>query len=410
MNFQSYLDKLQRPTPPPPPSTDPDVRSTPLAPEPPDTIEIVVDKRTGAIRQAGADGASAFIADFKRHAESSLYYFAKAVLGRHYLTDTLHKPLCASLQTVPPRRKLRLYPREHGKTSIVGQALPLHLLIQPKDRNPYFAGMDGRDTRILLSGETEKLASRNLGVIQGVAESNPIFRALWPHCVWDKPPRHVAWNALELVFPRDTIHPESTVTARGVGGAITGMHPNCLIKDDLISLEARNSEAVMQTAIEWHVASRGLIEGNDSALEFIIGTRWAMWDLYAYIIERDPLMDKDVRAAIEEGVVIYPESFTLDKLDRIRKDMGILYPLLYLNTAVGAGVTDFDMADVRTYDIQGRAIVFKEDTADLILSQRALPDAPAALPDQRPSSADLGHPGSRLAFLERRRYAPTEAA
>jgi hypothetical protein len=361
--------------------------------------ELVVDKKTGAVRQAGADATGAAVVAFKQQAERSLFVFAYGVMGRTYLTPALHRGWCDSIQRVPPRRKLRLYPRHHCKTTIVSHALPIHILIQPAEHNIYFEGQPGNERRILLSGETEKLAAGNLRVVQSAFESNKILRGLWPHLCWDKARvESKKWNDLELIVPRETEFPEASITARGVGGAITGLHPDVLIKDDLISFEAANSEAVMQTAISWHIASRGLIEGNPDALEFIVGTRWAAFDLYRYIIENDTLVDVDTRSAIENGQVIYPEKFDLDTLDRLRKEFRNLYPLLYLNTAIGAGLTDFDMALVRAYRIVGDAIEFDADERDVALGARG--DA-ATTSSSLVGSGDESHAG-RDEFLRHR--------
>lgn len=344
-----------------------------------DSGELVIEKRTGTIRQAGADATGAAIVEFKEQAERSLFVFMRGVLGRNDLTIPLHKPLCDGLQDRSKKRKLRLYPRHHRKTSIVSHGLPLHMVIQPADRNVYFPGMPGLDTRILLSGETGDLVVKNIRVVRGAAESNKIFRGLWPHVVWDKPaePRSVgkAWNDEELTFRRGTEFPEATVTGRGVGGAITGLHPNVLIKDDLISFEARNSDATMETAIEWHKASRGLIEGNPHALEFIIGTRWKKFDLYSFIIDNDSTVDVEIRSMVEEGVIIYPEIFTWEDYDRLKsnRDGGYgpeLFSLLMMNIATGTGLTDFDMNDVRSFTISGRQLVIDEDERDIALRQR----------------------------------------
>ena len=363
-----------------------------------DAGELVVEKRTGEIRQAGADATGAEIVKFRAQAERSLFVFMRGVLGRNDLTIGLHKPLCDGLQKIPPRRKLRLYPRHHRKTSIVSHGLPLHMVIQPAATNAYFPGMSGLDTRILLSGETEDLVTKNIRVVRGAAESNKIFRGLWPHVVWDKPaePRSVgkAWNDAELTFRRETEFPEATITGRGVGGAITGLHPNVLIKDDLISFEARNSDATMETAIEWHKASRGLIEGNPHALEFIIGTRWKKFDLYSFIIDNDSTVDVEVRSMVEENQIIYPEIFTWDDYDRLKsnRDGGYgpeLFSLLMMNIATGTGLTDFDMDDVRSFTIRGRQIVIDEDERDIVLRARvdgsAARAAAAALPKEEPS-------------------------
>jgi hypothetical protein len=144
-------------------------------------VELTVDRRTGVVRQAGADASGEWIIEFKRAAERSLYTFCVGVMGRNYLNRTLHLPWCDGLQRVPPRRKLRLLPRFHGKTSIVGQCMPVHMFIQPAETNPYFPGTAGSETTILLAGEKVELMSDNLRVIATAFESNQRLRGLWPH-------------------------------------------------------------------------------------------------------------------------------------------------------------------------------------------------------------------------------------
>lgn len=340
-----------------------------------DSGELVVDRRTGVVRQAGADSTGAAIIEFKQQAERSLFLFMAGVLGRRDLTISLHKPLCDGLQRVPPRRKLRLYPRHHRKTSIVSHGLPLHMTIQPAENNVYFPGYAGTDARILLSGETETLMKGALRVIQTTYETNKILRGLWPHVIWDKPrAESKKWNDLELLLPRATEYPEATITVRGVGGAITGMHPNVLIKDDIISLEARKSDAVMDAAVQWHIASRGLIEGNDDALEFIIGTRWRKFDLYSFIIDTDDSMDVETRAMIEEGRFIFPERFNWETYARLEKEFAHepgLFSLLYMNLATGEGLTDFDLTRLRSYRLLGDVLDFDLDDRDAALAERA---------------------------------------
>lgn len=279
--------------------------------------EIVVDRRTGLARQAGATMADGnFVQGLRLRAEGSLYVFAKAIIGRDYLTKSLHLPMCDWLQAVPPRRKLALWPREHCKTSIVAHCLPLHILLQPSERNIYFPGEPGENQRITLVGETETRGKDALRVIKAACENNELLRALWPHRLWDNPRQQaLKWNDTEVILPRKAEYPDPHIRAIGVGGAVTGSHPSVLIKDDLVTLEAANSPVVMQTAIEWHVASRALINA-DNALEFIIGTRWAVNDLYAYIQERDPSVETVVRSVVESGACIYPQKFSLEKIGR----------------------------------------------------------------------------------------------
>jgi hypothetical protein len=339
--------------------------------------EVVIDSRTGVPRQAGASQPMGkFIIRLKERCERDLYVFSKAIMGRDYLTKALHLPICDFLQEVPPFRKLLLLPRDHAKTSIVSHCLAPHIIIQQKDTNIYFPGWNGSEMRILLTGETEGMASRNLRVIQSVWEGNQLFRALWPEVCWEKPKSQAKkWNNYEMVVPREFSWPDSTVRAIGVGGAIAGARPTVLMKDDLISLEAANSEVVMQTAIEWHVTSRALMEEYEKdtgmeALEFIIGTRWAVYDLYQYVIDNDPTVESIVRSIIEENKPIWPERFDKPRVDQLQREFGSMFWLLYMNSAANPELTDFNIEQIRSYEIVNEQILFEGTEDDFLLEEK----------------------------------------
>jgi len=372
-------------------------RAAPTPPTPDLHEEIIVEKSTGRVRQAGATQGGEFIQKFKQAAESSLFTFAVGVLGRTYLTRTLHEPICRWLTDFSTgRRKGLLLPREHAKTSIVAHALPIHMLIQPAATNLYFPGQTGADTTVVLACETAARGADHLRVIETAFEGNARLRALWPNVCWDKPKQESKrWNDMEMIVPRPTEYPDPSVRVIGVDGAITGAHPMVLLKDDLISEKAADSPTVMQAAISWHTISRALIN-RPEAIEIIDGTRWAAYDLYRYIQEEDPSVAWHIRSAIEDGQPIYPERFTLATLDRLRKEFGVRFPLLYLNTAIDAALTDFDMHDVRTYRLVGGRIVFDEDARDTMLTDRA--NGPAEPEPAMAGPRDYTHP---------RMYAPS---
>jgi hypothetical protein len=229
-------------------------------------------------RQAGADPHhEAWIKTFREKAEKHLYVFTKSVLGRLYLTQNLHLPLCNFLQNISiSDRKMALVPRECGKTSIVSHALPLHIIIQPRATNIYFPNEHGYDQRIIIASKAARLATDSLRIIQSASESNQLLKTLWPERFWEdrKQARSQskAWSNNELILPRDQANewPDPTFRAVGVGAAITGSHPSVLIKDDLINEEDHSSPVVMQTAIQWHTVSRALIN-RPGTLEFVIG-------------------------------------------------------------------------------------------------------------------------------------------
>jgi hypothetical protein len=338
--------------------------------------ELIIDKHTGSIRQSGADtNDTRYIAELRAKAEGSLYVFAKGVLRRDYLTPSLHRPVCTWLQHQPPRRKLLLLPREHAKTSIVSHALPLHLIIQPRSGGLYFQDRAGTELRILMAGEAERRACDNLRVVQTVMEANQTFRGFWPHVCWDNPQQQSKkWNEKECIIPRETAYADPTFRAIGVGGAITGARHDVHIKDDLISVEAANSAVVMEGAIHWDTTSQALLDG-EQALEFIIGTRWAVYDLYAYRIDSDPHLASMRRSVVEEGHAIWPERFTPERISELRKRFGTLFPLLYMNEAADPELVDFLDEDLRTYTIENGLITFEEDSRDAQLA--AAMNAPA---------------------------------
>jgi hypothetical protein len=348
------------------------------------TREIVVDTKSGKVRQAGADDGpeGAAIAELKVKAEQSLFVFVKGILRRRYLSMGLHAPVCRWLQTCPPNRKGLLLPREHAKTSIVSHGLPLHIIIQPEDANLYFPGEKGTEQRIILAGESEKRAKDHVRVMETACEQNQLLRTFWPHAMWENPRRDAKkWNDAEMIVPRETEYPDPSVRAVGVDGAVTGAHPSVLIKDDLISVAAANSPTVMATAIEWHTTSRALIN-QPASLEFIIGTRWAVHDLYSHIQKDDPTVEWMVRAMVEDGRPIYPERFSIEPtpgradLKALQDTFGVLFPLLYMNNASDVQLVDFDPTAIRTFELAEDAILFEGSDLDAILAKRASAPVP----------------------------------
>jgi hypothetical protein len=373
------------------------LRRIPSTPPPtePTTIEQALDRgkdevifdAKGRLRQAGADPAeSALLAGMKPKAEASLFYFWKYILAmnrENIVSPHLHGHFCNFLQRTPPYRKMYLMPRGHLKSTCCSEALPMHILLQPRESNLYWKGLDGSQMRILLIGEKQELMGAHLRYMQRQFEANKYIRAFWPDRVWEDPRKQAKhWNAIEMKLPVDERigdhYADPHVRCIGIGGAITGAHPNVLIKDDLISVEAANSPVVMQTAIDYHKSSRALLSPNeDIGLEFIIGTRWAVADLYDDILKNDPSVESCVRSIIEFGDPIWPEQKTLEHIENLKREHGAMFYLLYMNSAADPELTDFHEQQLRTYWIEGEEIVFDEDGRDAVLAERARPHEPA---------------------------------
>ena len=359
--------------------------------------EFAIDARSGHVRQAGAAPSSQqqpWLQDFVQNAERFLYVFAKSVLGLTLLTKSLHLPLTLWLQKCPPYRKLYMLPRDCLKTSIA-RALTIHILIQRKETNCYLKGKHGPDTRILYAGEIIDNAIAQLSWIQGQYESNKRLRAFWPHLMWDNPRVEAKqWSSKGLVVKRETDYPEPSIRPIGVGGAIAGYHGDVQIKDDLVTLPARLSLPLMQTAKEWHTASRPLFDDPDTGLEFILGTHWTTDDLYVEI-KKDPSVEVVTRAAIENGHPIFPERLPLPVLEQLKQELNKvpgLFSLLYMNNAYASDITDFQREDFRFFHLRGTQIITPEDSRDILLQQRQT-STPV---DNSTSDADRGKPLSQV--------------
>lgn len=368
--------------------------------------QLVIEKK-GRIRQAGAStDVHDFVVKFRQLCESSLYSFGKGVLKLTLLTARLHKPIADDfLGKRVPIRKLLLLPRDHLKTSVTGRALPIHIQVQPRENNVYYPGCQdsmciylrkdtnlvctdtdhffpGTNTRILLGYETATNAEAQLRWIAHQFEKNKLLRALWPHCCWEDPKAQApVWNQQRIVLPRDREEAQPSIDTCGVGAATTGRHYDAHIFDDLFTLEAANSAEVAYKTIEWFKASRAMLDDLDRSLEWTIGTRWAPADLYEYIQSQDPTVQVMIRAAIEDGKPIFPEKFTLEHLSTLEKSLGPLFYLLYMNSAVNAALSSFDMSMGRDFTFDGAMYVFDEDERDLRLANLTggLPSSPPSM-------------------------------
>jgi hypothetical protein len=363
--------------------------------------ELLVDRITGKVRQAGTDlpdGHWTF--RVKHRAERSLYAFSKLIMRRSYLTAALHKPGCDWLQRSPPLRKGMLWPREHAKSTLVAQILPIHILIQPKDHNVYFPGEDGAEQRIVLTCEARELAQDALRVQRAAWMTNDLLRAFWPHRCWNNPRAEAAkWNDSEYNVRRVEEWPDPSVRALGVDSQLAGKHPSGMIDDDLVTLEAANSPTVMQTTIDWYEASWALIN-RPTCLRWTIGTHWANWDLYTYLQEHDPTIEWNCRAVIEDGKPIYPEGgFTPEKIMELSRKP--LFQLNYMNNPKAREYVDFLQDDLRTFKIVVRdsapTIVFTEDSRDVAILKRVTEPAAEHRPDPRAGTrGDLRSRGLRV--------------
>lgn len=303
---------------------------------------------------------------YRHRATTDLFWFADVVLGLGPLVPMkpdVHALMCAfsTGSTGHPLLDSRRYrlvnvPREVGKTSCITQAMA----IQKVAANPNIS--------IMLANEKEQTAKDMLSAIKWQFENNELLRALFPEIIPDDL-NDTTWSASRITVKRTSGRKEPTIFVIGVGGTVTGMHPDLILVDDAISREAmENARAgswqIMHQVNRWINQLEPLVNKNADPfpLIFFIGTSWWYGDCYEYIENafsggQDPqyvllrlkLPDGSIqtlpresvyvrgdlavfrRSAIEDGRSIFPEKWSLEDLAKIRMRDPALFAANYMN-------------------------------------------------------------------------------
>lgn len=269
---------------------------------------------------------------------TNLMFFAKGVLGYRDMTQQCHGPLCAFMDLNTKRFKKMLMPRDTFKSTVITVGGNL----QKAMKNP--------EERILIANESATNSERFLGSIKSHLESNRVLRALYSDVI-PKDTRKVRWNNSELELKRESHAPEPTFDTIGMTGSVTSRHYTHIDFDDPISEEAVKSEKVMQDTINRISAVTSLLENGIRDSVWIVGTRWAFWDIYKWWDQNyGVITGQFARSIVEDGQIIFPERFNEELLSIKRKAMGpYKYSCLMMNNPRNADVQDLNVDDIRWF-------------------------------------------------------------
>lgn len=314
----------------------------------------------------------------------SLYFLNKVVLGYDKLVDYYHLPLCNRIQDSTHRKRGFLHARAHFKSTCGGKGYPLWriLPVAPElwgQLEQSICDLHDPNTRILIVGEADDVAAKDLIDIKWHIENNQLLRWLFPEII---PPslNDTVWAKQSILLPRSRSFDEPTINTMGIGSKKTGFHYDLIIYDDPIGDKAAASQAVMQAAIDWFQYATGLLDDPEVSEEVMLGTRWKFGeaDLYGWIMKNlPPDGDKrgfvfETRAAIEGGLPIFPDRFTLKGLEDIRKRQGTYkFSCQYLNNPVPPEGGDFPESLIKSFSIaeDGQTLIPSDGTAPIKLGQ-----------------------------------------
>lgn len=250
----------------------------------------------------------------------------------------LHLSIARHLRK-PSKFKLFLLPRDHLKSSIITKAGATMRML----KNP--------DIRILIANNTWDNARKFLSSIQGHLVQGSVLTQFFGRFDGGR------WNQDEVTIKqRKVILDAPTIATTGLEKEQTSQHYDLIIADDLVARENVGTPEQRAKVKDYINSLMALLEPQGEL--WVVGTRWSQDDAYGELIEEgiwdvlqrscwDPVALKEKN----EKVPIFPEKFTLEKLDFLRKKLGpYLFACWYENDPISQEAADFKKEWIKYYE------------------------------------------------------------
>lgn len=330
--------------------------------------------------EAEAQKVQDTIALLREAAWNSLFVFAKSVLGYNLMEENPHRELCEYLERavlssyeievqftpviltpgvrdLPENNKILLMlPRGSYKSTIASIALPIWLFWH----NP--------NLRIMLDCATLPNAKLYVAAIKDHIDNNDILRLI---AVDDKgeyilePNKAAAggWTEDRIILKNRTKLglKEPSLFVSAVDNNRTGMHPDVIIMDDLVSettVTTRDQRNKTKTHYKFSIS---LLERG--GLQVIIGTRYHMDDLYAELLENKGINNIVRPAILPNGKLYFPKKYTMEALAELKRDQGAdIFNSQYMLDPTNPEDAVFQINKINYYtDDEKKCIIYGED-------------------------------------------------
>lgn len=298
----------------------------------------------------------------------NLWFLLKFIAGYSgpfdKLNENLHLDMANFRQEmmIPGRKAAGFTPRGCYKTTIFTIGGCIFILL----RDP--------DACIELFSCVETRSVDFFRTVQKTFDHNELFAWLYPEYVPEKNAER--WNKTEMVLPNRTRHfTEPSLRGHGVGCSTQGIHGTHLIIDDPIGDTQLNVErdatAEMERISNWlvtNINNETLVKDHLTYQMFYTATRYGVNDSHAFIF-KDPgklygfwdhldLDEKDNgewhiynRTVIENGELIFPESFTQEKLEKMKEEDPWTYFTQYQNDPYKSGLNELNEYKVKECEL-----------------------------------------------------------
>lgn len=210
--------------------------------------------------------------DIRLLAEEDLLTFIQ-LIAPHRVLGHCHKELIKWwTRDEASDHQMALLPRDHQKSAMIAYRVAWEITRDPA-------------VTIMYISATSGLAEKQLKFIKDIMES-PKYQRFWPDMINPEEGKREKWTNSEIMVDHPKRKAEgvrdSTVFAAGLTTAITGLHCNIAVLDDVVVKENAYSRDG-RGKVESQYSLLASIETTD-AREWIVGTRYHPKDLYGTLI------------------------------------------------------------------------------------------------------------------------------
>lgn len=215
----------------------------------------------------------------------------------------------------PEARVVQWAAIEHGKTQ-QATGYVLHRI-----------GSDPVNARVLWMGAASEAAQKSTNIIKAAIEKpTPFLRAVFPGL---RPGiRKWTQSAFSVSEARVTEKDYSVQTA-GIGKAILGGRYTDIVVDDVLNFDTTYTAAQRAKTVRWFFST---VPGRllDGGRIILLGNAWYSDDLMheaaerGYTVIRQPAYQANEEGAIVPESILWPEQWTLERLQKKREELGTI--------------------------------------------------------------------------------------
>lgn len=333
--------------------------------------------------------ALAKLEKLRRQSYTDFFTFCKYVVGHDLMEIQPHKELCDVMTKEPDilewfkmsREERSRKAQEHGniKKLIMIPRGCFKSTIATVDF-PMWALWHDPNLRIMIDNENYKNSKKFLAEIKGILDGEGLIKTLlkdengkYQLDTNKKVPGGFTEDSI-ILENRTIPAKEPSIFCSGADTAATGMHPDIIIMDDLVSERNVTTEDQIEKVKQHYRFAYSLLEPG--GILIIIGTRYHLNDMYADIMEDDTFEHYVRPAVLKDGSYFFPERLGPKRLAELEKSQGsYIFNSQYMLNPLSSEDAVFRPEDIRYYeegDLPSNINTYM--TVDLAISQKERAD------------------------------------